>query len=305
MTADRRRFLQTLTALSGALCLPETLAAAPARPAVACNQYNWITFYQREGKQWMQDPDASLSDFVQSGLKGYEPSFNKAEEVRKLAPLLQKYGLEMHSVYVGSTLHRADESQQSMETLLAIAEAAKPLGTRIIVSNPSPIKWGSGENKNDSELERQARNLDQVGAELRKRGMTLAYHTHDPELRAAAREFHHMLLATDPKNVALCLDAHWIYRGAGNSQVALFDIVKLYGKRIVELHLRQSQNGVWSEVFGPGDIDYPRLVRELKALNVRPHLVLEQCVEKESPKTMNGVEAHRRDLAYAREIFGQ
>jgi inosose dehydratase len=123
-------------------------------------------------------------------------------------------------------------------------------------------------------------------------------------LRAAAREFHHMLLSTDPKHVSLCLDVHWVYRGSGNSQVALFDIVKLYGKRITELHLRQSKGGIWQETFTEGDIDYQRLVNELNALNVKPHLVLEQCLEKTSLKTMDGVRAHKEDLVYVKKVFG-
>jgi len=32
-----------------------------------------------------------------------------------------------------------------------------------------------------------------------------------------------MLTATNPDDVKLCLDAHWIYRGCGDSQVAVFD----------------------------------------------------------------------------------
>jgi inosose dehydratase len=63
----------------------------------------------------------------------------------------------------------------------------------------------------------------------------------------------------------------------------------LYGKRIAELHLRQSKGGIWQETFGEGDIDYSKLVQALNRRNVKPHLVLEQCLEKTSPKTMNGV----------------
>ncbi|MCW8983980.1 MAG: LSm family protein, partial [Thermoanaerobaculales bacterium] len=65
----------------------------------------------------------------------------------------------------------------------------------------------------------------------------------------------HMMLGTDPANVTLCLDAHWIYRGAGNSAVALFDVVKLYGRRVTELHLRQSKANIWTEALSEGDID--------------------------------------------------
>jgi inosose dehydratase len=121
----------------------------------------------------------------------------------------------------------------------------------------------------------------------------------------AAREFHHMMLGTDPENVTLCLDAHWIYRGAGNSSVALFDVVKLYGARVTELHLRQSAETVWTETLLEGDIDYPALAECLLKAGVKPHLVIEQAVEKETPKTMDAVESHRRSRKYVERVFGR
>ena len=90
-----------------------------------------------------------------------------------------------------------------------------------------------------------------------------------------------MLTATDPANVKFCLDAHWVFRGCGDSQVALFERLEHYGERIVELHLRQSRGGVWTEVFSAdGDVDYARLSAWLQQHNVRPRLTLEQAVEK-------------------------
>jgi inosose dehydratase len=307
MPSTRRRFLRSATALAALPLLPDN-QASQARPAaksfpIACNSYNWLTFYQRQGKTWMADPDASLAELAQSGIKAYEPGLSSADEVTRLLPFLTKHKLAMHSLYVNSTLHKAEEARKSIDSVMAIADAARPAGTSIFVTNPSPINWGTTDDKTDAELTEQARNLDRLGAELRKRGITLAYHTHAPEHRQAAREFHHMLLATDPKNVSLCLDAHWVYRGSGNSQVALFDVVKLYGKRIVEVHIRQSKNGIWQETFGEGDIDYKRLANALTAQGVRPNLVIEQCLEKGSPNTMNAVEAHREDLAMVKTLF--
>lgn len=305
MSQNRRQFLNTLAVSAGAAVLSEAARAEQtAAPfPLSCNQYSWITFYARDGKDWGKDPDASLAEFASTGLKAYEPAFNNADEVTKLLPVLKKHRLVMPSVYVNTSLHDAAEGAKSIESVLSIADALKPADTKIIVTNPNPIQWGSDKNKSDEQLTEQAENLDKLGAELRKRGMTLAYHTHDVELRAAAREFHHMLLATDPKNVSLCLDVHWVYRGSGNSQVALFDIVKLYGKRIAELHLRQSKGGIWQETFTEGDIDYPKLVHMLDSAGVKPHLVLEQCLEKTSPKTMDGVQAHKEDLVYVKKVF--
>jgi inosose dehydratase len=210
----------------------------------------------------------------------------------------------MRSLYVNSTLHEAAQAEKSIEEVRAAAAKAQAFGTRIIVTNPSPIRWGGPENKNDQQLRTQAEALNALGGKLRRMGLTLAYHNHDPELRQAAREFHHMMVGTDPKSVTLCLDAHWIFRGAGNSQVALFDIVELYGRRVTELHLRQSSQGVWTEVFGPGDIDYPRLAEALRRIRVRPLLVLEQAIEEGSPSTLKPLEAFRQSTEYARQVFG-
>jgi inosose dehydratase len=308
MTATRRRFLTTAATFASATAFAKTTSFIDQTPTngavISANQYNWITFYGRAGKTWMADPDACLAEYAQTGLTAFEPAFNTADEISKMAPYLKKHNLAMPSLYVGSALHRAEDGPKSIETILQIADIAKSLGTRIIVSNPSPIKWGSPDNKTDTELATQAQNLNKLGAELRQRGLTLAYHTHDVEMRAGAREFHHSLLATDPKNVSLCLDAHWVYRGAGNSQIALFDVVKLYGKRIVEVHLRQSKNQIWTETFtADGDIDYPRLARYLKSLGLKPQLVIEQCLEDKTPVMLGVVEAHKQDLKAVSAVF--
>ncbi len=114
-----------------------------------------------------------------------------------------------------------------------------------------------------------------------------------------------MMLSTDPAHVAFCLDPDWIVRGTGGSEIAMFDVVKLYGDRIVEVHLRQSENGIWCETFGPGDIDHPRLVAELNALDIDPLWVLEQAVEADSPDTMDAVTAHRISVRNTIELLSE
>ena len=305
-TASRRTLLKQLGATAAAAVLadavPAARAAAPAKPHLATNVYPWLTFFKRDDRDFNTDLDAGLAEVAKAGMDGFEPIANTPADVDRLAPLLQKHKLEMRSLYVNSALHD-DRADKSIEGILAVAERAKTVGTRIIVTNPTPLKWGGPENKDDAMLRRQAAALDKLGRGLRELGMVLSYHFHDAELRQAAREFHHMLCGTDPQNVTLCLDAHWIFRGAGDSAVAVFDIMKLYGPRISELHLRQSVGGVWSEAFGEGDIDYQLLAKQVGSLGIRPHLVLEQAVETRSPKTLDAVVAHRRGGEYARKLF--
>lgn len=304
--ADRRIFLKSVALTSGAIFISKNLFSkktdAP-EPAVACQQYTWFSYFNREGKSWMKDPNASLKAFLESGLTGYEPSFDNASEVSKLKKSLDWYKIWSKSMYVNSVLHEPQLVEQNISDILAIAEEAKKVGIEILVTNPMPIKWGGPENKDDEQLKTQAIALNLLGKQLKEIGVTLAYHNHDAEMRESAREFHHMLTGTNPEYVKLCLDAHWIYRGSGNSQVALFDIVQVYANRIVELHLRQSHNGIWSEVFEEGDIDYSRLASILKQKNLKPHLVLEQAVEEGTPNTMNAIEAMTKSLDNVKKVF--
>jgi len=307
----RRKFVHNLALAGGSVVMgAETLVAAerkrPSKLHLACNQYPWLVFYQRENRDFNKDLDNGLGELAASGMDGYEPLITNPQEIDRLGPLLTKHGLQMRSLYVNSVLHERQKADQSIDSVLDIAEKAKSsIGTKIIVTNPSPIQWGGPQNKDDSQLKVQAASMDKLGRQLKAMELTLAYHNHDIELRNAAREFHHMMVGTDPAYVTLCLDAHWIYRGAGNSAVALFDVLKLYGSRITELHLRQSKDNIWSETFEDGDINYRRLAKHLLDIDVRPHIVLEQAVEKRTPKTMKTVEAFRQSSKYARRIFAK
>ena len=307
---SRRRFVKDLAIAGGAIVMgTKVVGAAQRRQAgklhLACNQYPWTVFYQRDNRNFNDELDKGLAEVAASGMDGYEPLANNPQEVDRLGPLLKKHSLQMRSLYVNSVLHEKDKADESIEAVLAIAEKAKDIGTKIIVTNPSPIQWGGPQNKNDAQLKVQAAALEKLGRRLKAMGLMLSYHNHDIELRNAAREFHHMMLGTDPAYVTLCLDAHWIYRGAGNSAVALFDVLKLYGPRITELHLRQSKDNIWTETLGEGDIDYPALAKYLLDIGIKPHIVLEQAVEAGSPKTMTTLEAFKQSSQYGRRVFAK
>lgn len=306
--SDRRTFLAQTTAAAVLLAANPSISRAASRHPLhlSTNSYSWSVFYQREGRNFADTLDEGFADVRASGLDGYEPGAGNPDDIAKLIPLLRKHRLEMRSVYVGSSLHQSDQADSSIANILAIAKQAQTVGTRIIVTNPNPLQWGGTQNKDDQQLRTQALALNRLGKELDALGMVLAYHNHDIELRHAAREFHHMMNGTNPKYVSLCLDAHWIYRGSGNSQVALFDILGLYGNRVTEVHLRQSINGVWSETLGPGDIDYEAFAVQLlkhRSSHPKPHLVLEIAVENGTPKTLSPGEAHRKSVEFARRVF--
>lgn len=271
---------------------------------IACQQYPWHTFFDRDDRKWEDDLAFSIRGVLDAGFTVFEPLISSLDYLEDLVALIDK-DLLCPSLYVNSTLHDANQTEASTKEVLAIARAAQQAwGTRIIVTNPSPIAWGGSEDKDDDQLRTQAQALDHLGKVLKAEDMVLAYHNHDAEMRHSAREFHHMMLGTDPAHVKLCLDAHWIYRGAGNSSVALFDIINMYLERVVELHLRQSHDGVWCEYFRQeGDINYVEIASLLQDKNMSPHLVLEQAVEKGTPTKLSAVKAHNLSKKEVGKIF--
>ncbi len=303
MNSTRRDFLMKAAVVAASPLMLSTRREQNQSLPISCSSYDWTTFYKRQGTTWWQDPDASALDFVQSGIKAIEPNITTVADAKQMIEVLRRNTIQMPSVYVNSVLHDASEAEKSIALVLSVAEETRKYGTKIVVTNPSPIEWGGKQLKSDAQLVEQARNVERLGSALKKLGMTLAYHTHDMELLAGAREFHHVMQNTSPEYVSFCFDVHWIYRGSQNSQVAVFDVLKLYGSRVIELHIRQSVQGIWSETFGEGDIDYGRFARALKDMKLHPHLVIEQCVEANTPHTMDAVQAHRIDLEEVMNTF--
>jgi inosose dehydratase len=302
---SRRGFLASTGLSMAALLASRPTEAAEPRAQqglhVAINQWSVGAMRARDKKQPAMSQDEQLAELAACGINGLEPGLHTPEQVEAMAASLKKHGLEMRSIYTGSHLIDPATAEQEIARIVALAKRAKAFGTKIVVTNPSPL--GNPRGKTDPQLVAQAEGLNRLGRELAAMDITLAFHNHSVEMEHAAREFHHMMLGTDPGCLSLCLDAHWVFRGAGHSQVALLDIVKLYGRRVVSLHLRQSSGNVWSETFGDGDIDYRTLGKALAAAGVKPLLVLEQGPETGTPLTMEVTEAHRRSCQYARQVF--
>jgi len=298
----RRRFLQTTAAAVAAAPLAGRFAsAADARLHVACNQFCWINMYRRQNKDFNADLDAGLAEVKRSGMDGLEAMLGSPAAAATMLPLLKKHGLEMRSFYSGANLHEAEKAEASIDQVVATAAKAKELiDAQIVVVNPQPL---GGAGKTDEQLKVQAAAMNRLGSRLAELGMELSYHFHAPEWANDGREFHHVLTQTDAKVVHLCLDAHWVYRGAGNNVQRVYEVVEQYGKRVNELHIRQSQDGVWTESVSDGDIDYGKVVAGLKSQGVKPLLVLEQAVEGGTPNTMDAVESHRRSRQYVEQVF--
>jgi inosose dehydratase len=120
------------------------------------------------------------------------------------------------------------------------------------------------------------------------------------ELRDNAREWWYQLQHTNPKLAGCCVDVHWAYRGG--QQVMPF--LRRVGARIESLHLRNSQQGVWMEDFGPGDVDYSQVAEYLHQINYKGFLVVELAYEKDTVITRSLEDDLRRSRIYTEKVFG-
>jgi inosose dehydratase len=130
--------------------------------------------------------------------------------------------------------------------------------------------------------------------------MKLLLHHHTPELRDHAREWWYEWQHTNPKVVGCCVDVHWAYRGGQE----VMPFLQRVGTRLESLHLRNSQQGVWMEDFGPGEVDYAQVAEYLHQINYQGFLVVELAYEKGTVITRSLEEDLRRSRIYTEKIFG-
>ncbi len=299
---SRRKFLKSSSlATMGFMTANTSVMANPSK--IYLQEYPWRTFMEREGIDWHNEPIKNYQQLLSSAFKKLEPVIDSFEYFEVVKSSIDWKSFDIISVYLNAILHEQKSLNQKIGQVREIAKFYAKLGAKIIIINPSPISWDDVVDKTDDELNTQVKALDLLSKSFAEMGLLLAYHNHDAEMRNSGRELHWMLQKTNPQCLKYCLDCHWIYRGGGNNSRELFRIIDLYADRIVELHVRQSANGIWTEAFKEGDIDYLKIAKVLKYKNIKPRLVLEQAVEKGTPNTMSIDESHRLGIQYANKIF--
>lgn len=264
---------------------------------IASQDYGWSQWAAREGRAWPTATGQAMEQAHAAGIRAWEPLLRSVDDARRIGTLALQHGLQMPSVFLTGPLHEVEAAAATVTTLAEIVRASLAFGCASALIYPAPLQ-GAAQDKTDPQLATQARALEALAWALAPLDVRLIYHPEEGEMRQAAREFHHMLLATDPTLLGLCLDPDTVWRGAGFSQIALFDIIRLHGHRVDSVHLRQSQAGVWAEVLGPGDLDYPALIAALAARGAAPRLVIEQALEPATPATLTAFEAHRQSADY-------
>ncbi|MCK5703321.1 MAG: hypothetical protein KAI29_19315, partial [Cyclobacteriaceae bacterium] len=152
---DRRIFIKSIALSAGAAFTSRDLFSKSVfspEVEIASQQYTWFTYFKREDKTWMENADDSFKAFLETGVRGYEPTFNNLAEVIEFKSHVDTYNILSKSMYVNSVLHEPGLVEQNITDILAIAREAGMIGIEILVTNPTPLNWGGPENKTDEQL---------------------------------------------------------------------------------------------------------------------------------------------------------
>jgi inosose dehydratase len=285
-----------------AICVLACAGAAggATRSRVVAQMYVWMQHYEQRGQRVEDHLDEAFAATARAGfteVQGWLSWFATPELAGSTGAALTANRLGMAAAYAGGPLHDVRASA-TIDGIVERSARARAYGVLTIVMNPDVR--ADGAEKTDEELATQARNLDLLGSRLASQRVALAVHAHDKEMRSDAREWHHILRHTNPANVGICLDLNWVLRG-GQDPLAL---LKASRGRIVDLHLRNSRDGVWLQELGPGDLDYSRFARILRDQSYPGTLTVELAYEPRTLRNRPLEENLRRSRRFVRSVFG-
>jgi inosose dehydratase len=115
-----------------------------------------------------------------------------------------------------------------------------------------------------------------------------------------AREWRYILHNTDPKYVTFCLDLDWVHQGGLDPLTLLHEA----GKRVTEVHVRNSKDKLWLESVEDGDIDYRKVAQRMKAEEIKALIVVELAYRENTVITRPLGENLRLSRLYTEKIFG-
>jgi inosose dehydratase len=263
--------------------------APVAQPQIVAETYVWAQYYDGRGQHLEDHLDEAFAATARAhftAVQGWLSWYGTDEQAAATAAALAARHLSMPSAYTDGPLHD-DRADATIDRIAQWATRGRPHGLRMVVMNPDVRRDGA--EKTDGELAVQARNLDRLGSRLQPLQISLAIHAHDKEMRSGAREWYSNLRHTDPATVGICLDLHWVYRGGQDPATLL----KAAGARVLDVHLRNSSQGIWRQDLGPGDLDYAALAEVFRRGNYRGTYTVELAYEPRTRRTRS-IEANLR-----------
>lgn len=225
--------------------------------------------------------------------------YHDLQQVRAAHDRIEELGLEPYSLHAPFAEHiditSLDPSRRghARDELLRAAEAAGHLRVRYLVIHPGPEQGGFPEQERFQRMENAAQVLTEVSHESRARQVTLVLENMLPHLFSGrVRELLWILGALDTIDVGICLDTGHAHLSGDLRTVAH----KLSG-HLWMMH-GSDNHGQRDDHLPPGDgqIDWRRLLRQMKRIGFGGAIILEIAGQDDSNAVLEGARRARRHL---------
>ena len=225
------------------------------------------------------DLDGALAKVARIGFKTIELARYRTDQAPAIRAAADRTALRITSVHLG--VRGQDGYPGIGDDAGQLAASIHALGATMVVL-PDPVLRYSGNKALLATLDdwkRTASFLNERGDALRREGLLLAYHNHNPEFAPVegTTGFDVIARETDRKLVTFEMDAGWV-RAAGLDPVALLN---RYAGRFRLMHLKDVsastrvnfELSMDSTEVGHGIIDWPRLIAAAYKAGVTQYFV--------------------------------
>jgi len=280
-----------------------------------------------EGWTWRKTYTEVLDEMVQAGYSGTElgPYGFLPTNPNELKRELGQRKLSLLGAFVPLPLADAERHQAGLQSALEVIRLLADAGAPILVLADSmdPHRMdiaGSvteADGLSDEQWKRAAELVNTVALRARERGLRSAFHHHAGSSIETPRELDRLLTLTDPHLVGICLDTGHYFYGGGDP----VECVRVHGKRVWHLHLKDIQPEVLAEVrrskipyldavgrgvfceLGQGAVDLVGVIHELERAGFDGWGVFEQDVDP-ALAGPNPLESAVRSRAYLKTAAG-
>ncbi|WP_024656738.1 sugar phosphate isomerase/epimerase [Pseudomonas syringae USA007] len=197
--------------------------------------------------------DQQLALAERTGFTAVELVGTQGVSSAELNILLSKHHLTVTSAHV-----QLDVLRHQLPEAIAFNRAVG--NTVLVVPYLQPDEWPT----DAAGWQKLGKELDALGAQLRRDGMKLAYHNHDFEMKAYGSKtaYEWLVDSTQPKHLLLEIDAAWVSRGGQDPE----RLIKRYADRLFALHAKDNAGtGVRDDEanfapLGEGLLAWPQII---------------------------------------------
>jgi inosose dehydratase len=293
---------ELLHVLGGAAALGSIRQAAPGNIRWAAGWLLW-----RDYKPRTFTLAEALRDLKESGANGIEftPRPGELESMGltldAVGRMVKDAGLAVSAHYFsGPFLDPAQQAaifRQAREKF----DSLKVFGARHLVIGP-PAPPPAGVDRMEA-VARLAPVVTELGRRAQAEGISVGIHPHLNTLVETPEETDRFLEAADPKYVGLALDTGHFHLAGGD----VLKVLDKHGARVNYLHFKDAVRPFKRPDFFPnlrelgrGEVDFPGVMRALKARSYRGWINVEQDFTASSP-----TESCRTSFAYVRDVLGK